>query len=147
MASVKSVKAKAPGLMRVDGNAAEFVDRYIFTATNPVAADTIDYLLPAGAEVARLRFFLDDVDTGATFVFGVGYRPVDTASSLAASPAYFAAAGQTNGQAGGALECAFKPIKFEEDVYIQLLIGTGTTGTNTGKEIWMIASYAQKGPK
>lgn len=147
MADLKATKADAPQPMRVDGTAVEVIDKYVLTAVNPQAADVILFRIPAGAQLARLRFIFDDLDTGTTLVFGVGYRPVDSSSALAANATYFAAAGQTTGQAGGALECAFKPIKFEEDVYVTLTIGTAGAGTNTGDEIWMIATINQIGAK
>jgi hypothetical protein len=151
MASLKAQKATAPKLMRVDGNAAFEHDRIVLGASpglgTPAAADTIDFRIPAGAKVNTLEFFLGDIDTGAAFVFGVGYRPVDTSSALAPNNTYFAAAGQTVGQAGGRLECAFAPIRFEEDVYIQLLVGTAPAGIAGNPAIDMIAGYSQDGPK
>lgn len=151
MASIKGKKALAPGYMTNDGDAAFGTDKVVLGASpgagTPAGADTIDFLMPAGAEVCTLEFFLDDCDTGAAFVFGVGYRPVDTSSALAANNTYFAAAGQTVGQAGGRLECAFKPIKFEEDVYIQMLVGTPPAGISGNPEIHMIAGYNCVGPK
>lgn len=155
MASKKGQKANFPAPMRVDGTAVCIVDKAVFglPATSPgalgtpTAADTIDFRIPAGAQVTGLAFQLDDCDTGAAFVFGVGYRAVDTSSALAANATYFAAAGQTTGQAGGRLTCAFKPITFQEDVFIQLLIGTGSVGVAANPEIWMIADVNQNGPK
>jgi hypothetical protein len=146
MASVKALKALAPQIMRVDGTAAFVTDKIVLAAA-PAAADTLDFLLPAGSQLCQLEFFLDDSDTGAAFVFSVGYRPVNAASSLAAAPAYFAAAGQTTGQAGGRLECAFKPIRFEEDVYIMLTVGVAPAGIAGNPEIHMIAGINQVGPK
>lgn len=150
MASFKAQKAAGPAPMRVDGDAVFHTDKIVLGASpgvgSPVATDTIDFLVPGGARLCDLTFILDDADSGTAFVFGVGYRPVNTGSSLAANATYFAAAGQTTGQAGGRLECSFKPIKFEEDVYIQLLVGTG--GTVVGNpEIHMIAGYNCEGQK
>jgi hypothetical protein len=150
MASLKGQKANSPAIMRVDGNAAWLLDKAVLGAGQlgtPAAADTIDFRVPAGARVADLAFFLDDCDTGAAFVFGVGYRPVATGSSLTPSSTYFAAAGQTTGQAGGRLECAFKPIKFEEDVFIQIVVGTAPAGIAGNPEIHLICGISQEGPK
>jgi hypothetical protein len=137
--------------MRVDGTAVAIVDKAVLGASpglgTPAAADTIDFLIPGGAQVTQLGFQVDDCDTGTTFVFGVGYRPVNAASTLTPSSTYFAAAGQTTGQAGGRLICAFKPIKFEEDVYLQLVVGTAPTGISGNPEIWMIADVNQIGAK
>jgi hypothetical protein len=151
MASLKAQKAYGPAPMRVDGDAVFHTDKIVLGASPglgaPAGADTIDFLVPAGAQLCQLEFVLDDSDTGAAFVFGVGYRPVNAASALPANASYFAAAGQTTGQAGGRLECAFKPIKFEEDVYIQLLVGTAPAGIAGNPEIHMIAGYNCVGPK
>jgi hypothetical protein len=138
--------------MRVDGTAVAIFDKIVFGASpgvgTPVAADTVDFFVPAGAEVYGLAFQMDDSDSGAALVFGVGYRAVDPANAtvLPTNNTYFAAAGQTTAQAGGRLTCAFKPIKFEVDAYIQLLVGTG--GTTVGNPEWhMILECNQKGPK
>lgn len=151
MASIKAQRAAGPKYMSVDGGAICEVDKVVLGAApgsgTPAATDTIDFLIPAGAQVTQLALQLDDCDTAATFVFGVGYRAVNTGSSLATNATYFAAAGQTTGQAGGRLICAFKPIKFEEDVYIQLLVGTAPTGISGNPEIVLIADYNCTGPK
>ena len=153
MASIKAQKANAPKYMTCDGDFVFECDKIVLGASpglgTPAAADTLDFFIPAGAQVADLSFFLDDCDTAATFVFGVGYRAVDpaNATALPTNATYFSAAGQTTGQAGGRLECAFKPIKFEVDVYIQLLVGTAPTGIAGNPEIHIIAGYNCIGPK
>lgn len=151
MASLKSQKAVGPAFMSIDGDAFFANDKIVLGASpglgTPAAADTIDFLIPGGARVCQMEFFLDDCDTGIAFVFGIGYRPVNTASALATNATYFAAAGQTIGQTGGRLECAFKPIKFEEDVYVQLLVGTAPTSIAANPEIHMIAGYNCEGIK
>lgn len=150
MASLKSQKATAPAFMPNDGRAVFHLDKAVLGAGQlgtPAAADTIDFKIPGGTRVAQLEFFLDDCDTGAAFLFGVGYRAADPSSSLATNATYFAAAGQTIGQAGGRIECAFKPIKFEEDVYVQLLVGTAPAGIAGNPEIHMIAGANAEGIK
>ena len=157
MASLKGQKANSPQPMRVDGTAVAIIDKAVFglpaTAVGalgtPAATDTIDFAIPAGAEVSALAFQLDDMDTAATFVFGVGYRARNAAdaAALPTNATYFAAAGQTTGQAGGRLTCAFKPIKFQVDVFEQLLVGTAPTGITGNPEIWMIADINQNGPR
>lgn len=153
MASLKAQKALGPAPMRVDGDAIFHTDKIVLGASpglgTPAATDTIDFLVPAGARLCQLEFVLDDCDTGAAFVFGVGYRAVNAAdaAALPTNATYFAAAGQTVGQAGGRLECAFKPIKFEVDVYIQLLVGTAPAGIAANPEIHMIAGYNCEGAK
>lgn len=151
MASLKAQKALAPKYMTGDGDGVFETDKIVLGASpgsgTPAATDTIDFLIPGGAQVCDLAFFLDDCDTGAAFLFGVGYRPVNPLSSLAANATYFAAAGQTTGQAGGRLECAFKPIKFEEDVYITLTVGTAPAGIAANPEIHIVAGYNCVGQK
>jgi len=157
MASLKSQKALSPAPMRVDGTGVDIVDKIVLGLASgvagavgtPAGADTIDFFIPAGAQVVGMQFQLDDSDTGTTFVFGVGYRAKNTAdaTALPTNATYFAAAGQTTGQAGGRLICAFKPITFQVDVYIQLLVGTAPTGISGNPEIWMIASCNQLGVK
>lgn len=151
MPSLKAQKATAPGFMPVTGAGAFNTDKAVLGASpglgTPIAGDTIDFLQPGGSQVCSLEFILDDCDTGTAFVFSVGYRPVNSQSALAAAPAYFAAAGQTTGQAGGRLECAFKPIKFEEDVFICLTVGTAPAGIAANPEIHMVAGYNCVGQK
>jgi hypothetical protein len=150
MASLKSQKATAPAFMPGDGRAMTITDKAVLGAGNlgtPAAADTIDFFVPGGTKVTDLHLVLDDCDTGAAFVFGVGYRPVNSASALAPSSSYFAAAGQTTGQAGGKLDCSFKPIKFEEDVYVQVVVGTAPAGISGNPEIHMVASGISEGIK
>lgn len=146
MAALKAQRALMPQPMRVDGTSVDIIDKYVQKALLALA-DTLDFRIPAGATVANLAFQIDDSDTGTTLVFGVGYTPVDSSSSLTPALAYFAPAGQTTGQAGGRLQCAFKPIKFQEDVYVRITVGAAATGISGTPEIWMIASCNQDGPK
>lgn len=147
MANQKAQKALAPAFMPVDGRGMTITDKYVLGATNPPAADTIDFKVPGGMLVTDMSFIVDDIDSGTASLFGVGYRAVDPASSLTPSTTYFFAAGQTTGQAGGRINSSAKPIKFEEDVYIQITIGTAGAGANTGQEIHMIASGIAAGIK
>jgi len=151
MASLKGQKALAPQPMRVDGNAVVITDKVVLGASpglgTPASADTLDFRIPAGFQLCDLDLQIDDADTGAAFVFGVGYRAVDTSSTLTPSSTYFAAAGQTTAQAGGRLRCTFKPIKFEEDVYVQVVVGTAPAGITGNPEFVMIATGNQLGPK
>lgn len=148
MSSLKAQNALTPKKMSVDGDAVFITGRYVAQAA-PVAADTIDFLLPAGSELCTLAFQIDDADSGTAFLFGAGYRAVNPADAalLPTNAAYFAAAGQTTGQGGGRLLCAFKPIQFDVDVYIQLLVGVAPAGIVGNPEIWMIAGINQRGPK
>lgn len=150
MASIKAQRATAPKFMDLDGCAVFETDKVVLgtgQGGTPAAGDTLDFGIPAGAKLCDLVFVLDDCDTGSAFVFGIGYRPVSSSSTLAASSTYFAAAGQTTGQAGGRLQCSFKPIVFDEDVYIQVVVGTAPTGLAGNPEVHIVAGYNCQGPK
>lgn len=152
MASLKAQKATAPAFMPGDGRAVFLTDKAVLGAGalgTPAATDTIDFFVPAGTRACDLAFVLDDCDTGAAFLFGAGYRAANAADAavLPTSAAYFAAAGQTTGQAGGWLECSFKPIKFEVDAYIQLLVGTAPAGISGNPEIHMVLGGSAEGVK
>lgn len=153
MASLKAQKATAPAFMPNDGRGAFLTDKAVLGAAaggglgTPVATDTIDFLVPAGFQLCNLAFVLDDCDTGTAFVFSAGYRPANSGSSLPAVTNYFAPTGQTVGQAGGRLQCSFKPIQFDEDVFVQLLVGTAPAGISGNPEIHMVAEGNCRGPK
>ncbi len=134
MANFKAQKALAPAFMPVDGCGIHLVDK-IAVAANFTAADTVDFRIPGGTEVVGVEIQCDDLDTHGTptIVFSAGYTPVDTGSSLSAALTYFAPAGQTTAQAGGRLRCAFKPIKFEEDVFLRLTIATAAATFAAGE--------------
>ncbi len=139
MASIKSVAFNAPKFMPVESCAFAYIDKVSLTA-NPTAADTLDFKLPAGVEVFNVSIQCDDLDTNGTptFAFSVGYAPADPASSLAANATYFAAAGQTTTRTGGRLMCAFKPIKFEEDVILRVTVGTASATFAAGDVIAIV---------
>lgn len=147
MASIKAVRFAAPKFMPVDGCAAFINDKVVLSA-NPTAADTLDFKIPAGLEISSVAIQCDDLDTNGapTLVFSAGYRAADTGSALAANATYFAAAGQTMAQAGGRLVCSFKPITFNEDVILQLTIGTASATFAAG-EVHAIVAGNTIGPK
>lgn len=151
MASIKGQKANNAAPMRVDGTNVTVTDKVVLGASpgqgTPASSDTIDFRLSAGSLLSSLRFVYDDCDTGTALLYGVGYRAVDPASTLVASTTYFAASGQTGARSAGELACSFKPIKFEEDVYVQIVIGTAMAGVSGNPEIHMIATVTQVGVK
>lgn len=152
MASLKGQKALAPALMRVDGNGAFITDKLVLGASPglgvPAAADTLDVLLlPAGAQLCDLFSVNDDMDSGAALLYSVGYRPVNPADGPVAVTDYFAAAGQTAFRAAGRVEYTFKPIQFEYDVYVSVLIGTAPAGITGNPELHFVAGIAQRGQK
>lgn len=147
MANFKAQRALAPAFMPVDGRGMVITDKYS-VAANFTAADTVDFRIPGGMLVTDVQIQCDDLDTNGTptIVFGAGYTPVDTGSSLSASLAYFAAAGQTTAQAGGRLTCSFKPVKFEEDVWLRLTVATASATFAAG-DIDVIVSGIADGQK
>jgi hypothetical protein len=147
MASIKAQKAAAPKFMPVDGGTAYINDKVVLAA-NPTAGDTLDFFIPGGFEICAVDIQTDDLDSNGapTIVYSAGYRPVNPASSLAANATYFAAAGQTGMQSGTRKRCDFKPIKFEEDVYLQLTIGTASATFAAG-EVWAIVAGNAVGVK
>jgi hypothetical protein len=153
MASLKAQRATAPAFMPNDGRGAFLTDLVRLGAASggglgtPVATDTLDFLVPAGFQLCNLAFVFDDCDTGTALLFGVGFRPVTTGSTLTPSNTYFAAAGQTIGQTGGRLQCTFKPIQFEEDVFIQIVVATAPTGISGNPEVHMIAEGNCRGAR
>lgn len=139
MANTQAKKFSAPKTMNVDGRAVFYTDK----ATVAAAAtnDTVDFVLPAGLDLMQMAFVFDDLDSNGapTAAFKAGYTPVDASSSLAPNLTYFAAAGQTTAQAGGRYQCAFKPIKFEEDVIVRLTWTTGAATFQAG-DVVMVAA-------
>ena len=152
MASFKGTRAAGPAMMAVDGRAAFIIDKIVLGAApgvgTPSAADTIDFLIPAGSRLAKMKLVYDDCDTGTALLYSVGYRPVSANDGpLTASTAFFAATGQTAMRAASATAFDFKPIKFEQDVYVSILIGTAMAGVSGNPEIWMIADITMEGAK
>lgn len=147
MASIKSVGFLNPQTTPGDGCAVFLNDKFVLSA-NPTAADTLDARIPAGFEVSSLEIQCDNLDSNGTptFAFSVGYAPIDPASSLSPSTQYFAPTGQTTARTGGRLICAFKPITFQEDVYLRITVGTASATFAAG-EIHTIAAGNSKGAR
>ena len=146
MASLKGLKATQPQIMRVDGTGVFLTDKRILAAA-PAAADTIDFLCPAGFQLCKLWSVNDDLDTGTALLYSVGYRPVDSSAGPTAVTDYFAAAGQTAFRAAGLVDYVFKPITFQKDVYISFLIGTAAAGQTANNELHVIMGGNMVGPK
>lgn len=111
------------------------------TPTAGAAADIYrPCIIPAGTEVAAIILANNDLDSNGspTIVFGMGYTPVSANDgALAANAAYFVAAGDTTLQApnSGKVYALFDPIKFEQDVFLDLLLGTGAATFAAGS-VW-----------
>lgn len=148
MTTLYALKALAASMAPCDGHAISLDDKYSFAA-NPTAGDVVNLVrIPAGTRVDIVQIQVDDLDSNGTptIVFRAGYAACDTSSALVASSAYFAAAGQTLAQAGGRLNCAFKPITFEEDVYLTVTVNTASATFAAG-DICGIVIGASNGPK
>jgi len=147
MASIKSAGFLSPQSTPNDGRAVFIADKVVLTA-NPVVADTLDFRIPAGLEVCSVEIQCDDIDTNGTptFAFGAGYEKINADSTLTASLQYFAANGQATARTGGRLICSFKPITFQEDVFLRLTVGAASATFAAG-EVWAIVGGNSKGPR
>lgn len=153
MPALKAQKANGPAYMPGDGRMGVLPDKIVLGAAagggvgTPAPGDTIDFLVPAGTLLTRLKFVNDDCDTGTTFAGSIGYRPVSANDGpLVAAASYFRAGGALF-QAAGAIECDFKPIKFNQDVFITISVTAAPTGITGNPEIHCIPEGAMEGPK
>ena len=149
MTAFKGNKASAPQLMRGDGGAI-FLDDKITLTANITAADTIDFRIPAGMRVDDVSIGGDRIDTNGapTLVFSAGYTPVDTTSALAPSLAYFLPAGQTalSVAVPARARASFKPITFEEDVWLRLSL-PAVAATFVAGDVYAVIGGVMNGPK
>jgi hypothetical protein len=145
MADTKSLKYLQPKRMRGDGGAIVLNDR-VAIASNPVNTDTASFVLPAGIELSFLRFKVPDMDASTGLAGKIGYAALDPNSSLAASDAYFRADGAL-GQAAAVIDCDFVPIKFDEDVKIQITWTVTASGAFTAGTVYMTAIGNEVGAK
>lgn len=151
MTSLKANTANAKAAMAPgDGRAVFIHDTAVLGAGKlgtPGIGDTIDFFVPAGTKVNTLAFVYGDCDTGTTLKASIGYRPVSSGDgSLTENASYFAADGAF-AQAAGRTECAFFPITFEQDVWIEIKVTAAPTGVSGNPEIHMIAGCSAVGAK
>lgn len=148
MATLFAQKAKAPAFMPVDGRGMFLADKIALTDNPAVNAVIALCRIPAGMEVHHVKVQADDLDSNGTptIAFSLGYEPCDSTSALAANYTYFAPAGQTIAQTGGGQPCNFKPLKFEEDVYLVARIGAQSATFQAG-ELHGLVNGAAIGPK
>jgi hypothetical protein len=145
MADTKSRDYLNPQMMPADGRAVVINDQ-VSVATNPVAHDTSSFRLPAGFELSILRFDIPDMDASTGLAGKIGYKAVDPASALVADDDYFRAAGAL-GQASELADCRFAPIKFQEDVIIQITWTVTASGAFTAGTVRMTAVGNANGPR
>lgn len=152
MASLKAIAAAAKVAMQPgDGRMVPVHDKVVLGAApglgTPGVGDTIDFFVPAGTKVLDLAAVNDDCDTGALLAGSWGYRPVSAADgSLAANATYFAAAA-AYGQAPARTEFTFKPITFEQDVYISFTVTVAPAGIAANPEIHLVGLCQAVGAK
>lgn len=128
MANIDSASLQKNNFMQAFGQGL-VLDGTIALTANPTAADVIRVMkIPAGTKVNNIIVANSDMDTNGspTFVFGMGYAPVNASDGPTASAAYFQAAGDTSFQAAnaGKLYGNFAPITFAYDVYLTMTVGT-----------------------
>ena len=122
MATVKSRQYAAPKFMPGDGCAAYITDTAVNTGALG-AADTLEFTIPAGAELCDLRVVGTQTSAGAT----VGYQPL-VAGEFTGSAAYFGTI--TIGTTGVQL-LNFKPIKFEREAKIVITLAAALAAGET----------------
>lgn len=152
-ASLKAQRATHPAPMPNDGRAVWIGDKVVLGAAagggvgTPQVGDTLDFFVPAGTKLFELAFVGDDCDTGALLAASIGYRPVSANDgALAANATYFQAAAALF-QSPGRIECIFKPIKFEQDVFVSITITAAAAGIAGNPEIHMVSSGNAEGAK
>ena len=127
MASIKSKKFYAPQFMSGDGRGVVNTDVAAVPATM-AANDTIEFPWPAGLELSELKFQFDDLDTTTAQAFQAGYAPTQADTQYTANLTYFAGASViTTSRTGGRYDCAFRPLKFDEDMKIVLTCNAAGT--------------------
>lgn len=122
MATVKSRQFTAPKSMPGDGRAVYITDSAANTGAL-AATDTLEFAIPAGAEVCDLRVLGTATSAGAT----VGYQPA-VPGEFAGSANYFGtvAIGTT-----GVQLLNFKPIKFEREAKIVITLAAALAAGET----------------
>jgi hypothetical protein len=122
MATVKSRQFTAPKSMPGDGRAVYIHDTAVNSGSLS-SADTLEFSIPAGAEVCSLRIVGTASSAGAT----VGYQPA-VAGEFSGSAAYFGTV--TIGTTGVQL-LNFVPIKFEREAKIVVTLANALAAGST----------------
>lgn len=122
MATVQARAFTAPKFMPVDGCAAFTHDTAVNTGAL-ASSDTLEFAVPAGAEVCSVRVLGTASSAGAS----VGYQPV-VAGEFTGSAAYFGT--MTIGTTGVQL-LNFKPVKFEREAKIVITLAAALAAGET----------------
>lgn len=127
MPTFRSQTFNAPQPANGDGRAL-IIPQTADVPASLAANDTVEFLLPAGMELTELSFQMDDLDTTTAQAWQAGYAPAQAETQYTAALTYFAAASAiTTSRTGGRFLCAFKPIKFDEDMRIVLTCNAAGT--------------------
>ena len=127
------------------GNA--WTDSNKVTLSAALATTDVIVLLdvPAGVRLETFRFYNEDMDTGTSVVYDIGYRtklPDGTMTDLdyIASDATALRAATTSWQ-----ELLFEPVLFTEPVEIVLIASVAPAGQSGSKSIWAQATGSMVG--
>lgn len=116
--------------------------KFKVTPTAFTVADILRFgVIPAGTEVRSLILANNDLDSNGTptAAFSIGYTPRDAnEGSLAQNTTYFAAAADATLQSAnqGKVYSLFDPIKFEQDVFLDLF-ATASAATFAAGSVWL----------
>lgn len=130
MASIKAAQFLAPKFMAGDGCGTIYVDTATISAALAVN-DTIEFAVPAGAQVCGLEIDTDRLDTGAGLTFKAGYKSIAAEPTLATNDSYWGT-GLTLGRAAGRTVLAGKPITFNEPISVMLTVTAIAAGFQAG---------------
>jgi len=90
-------------------------------------------IIPAGWEVTDVDIVFADLDTGSAMAVSVGYAPVNAADGPTANTTYFQAANTFISGTAGKRQLSFKPIKFEQPVFLTMTVTTAATTFAAGE--------------
>jgi hypothetical protein len=136
MASIKGTKFFAPKFMTGDGCATAYVDTIdlvVLGITALAVGDTLEFAVPAGAEVHTIDYDTDQIDSSTGLVFKAGYKSQAVQDAqLTANDTYFGS-GLTLGRAKARGTLQFKPLRFDEPVSVFLTVTAVPTTYVAGK--------------
>ena len=130
MPSIKAAQFLAPKFMAGDGCGTVYVDTAAVAAALAVN-DTIEFAIPAGAQVCSLEIESDRLDTGAGLTFKCGYKSIAAEPTLATNDSFWGT-GLTIGRTAGRTLLSGKPITFNEPVSIMLTVTAAAAGFQAG---------------
>lgn len=136
MPAFKAASFSSPKFMAGDGCGTAYIDT-ASTTTGLTVGDTVEYHVPAGAQVYGLEFDSDDLDSNGTplLTFKAGYKSIAAEPTLSTNDSYFGT-GLQIGRSAGRTTTSFKPITFNEPVAIMLTVtaaaATPVAGTICG---------------